>query len=308
MLSVAAGAAGAPAPGAPGVGSADLEPRRARSDPGLPVRGGHVGGVRRRRNRPGGGRRRRGPQRRDRLRHRHRGPGRHAVPADGRRRRHRRGRRPAPAEGLGGLPPGLRRRPAHRADGVGADGELEARCRALTARLGADVRAVVTGERQDVLALLPAFDVFALPSPLRGPAHRRGGDDGLRRAGRGHRRQRRRRARGARRDGPAGACGAPRRAGRRRRCPPRRPGPGGGWWRRPTPASGGASPRPACGRPSSTRGGLAVAPAVRMAPWRRRRGSAAPDGVRWRGRPGRCRAGCRGRRGRRPGSCWRPRP
>lgn len=47
-------------------------------------------------------------------------------------------------------------------------GELEARCRALAARLGPDVRAVVTGERQDVLALLPAFDVFALPSRYEG--------------------------------------------------------------------------------------------------------------------------------------------
>lgn len=47
-------------------------------------------------------------------------------------------------------------------------GELEGRLASLATALPAGVRAVVAGERDDVLELLPAFDVFALPSRYEG--------------------------------------------------------------------------------------------------------------------------------------------
>lgn len=58
-----------------------------------------------------------------------------------------------------------------RPDVVGVwigDGEWGARIRAEASRLAPQVRVVLTGERSDVLDLLPAFDVFALPSRYEG--------------------------------------------------------------------------------------------------------------------------------------------
>ena len=59
----------------------------------------------------------------------------------------------------------------HRPDVTGVwvgDGELAARVGALAREAHPDARIVLTGERADVPALLPAFDVFALPSRYEG--------------------------------------------------------------------------------------------------------------------------------------------
>jgi glycosyltransferase involved in cell wall biosynthesis len=59
----------------------------------------------------------------------------------------------------------------HRPDVTGVwigDGELAARVRALAREVHPDARIVLAGERADVPALLPAFDVFALPSRYEG--------------------------------------------------------------------------------------------------------------------------------------------
>ncbi|NIH80856.1 glycosyltransferase [Amycolatopsis viridis] len=59
----------------------------------------------------------------------------------------------------------------HRPDVVGVwvgDGELAARVQALARAAHPDTRIVLAGERADVPALLPAFDVFALPSRYEG--------------------------------------------------------------------------------------------------------------------------------------------